>query len=52
MHGANFVIQDMMMADSPRMLSEKEKETLKKKKQKVKLNDDKDLQKELKQMFG
>lgn len=49
MHGANFVIQDMMLADSPRMLSEEEK---KKKKQKVKVNDDKDLQKELKQMFG
>ena len=52
MHGANFVIQDMMMADAPRMLSKEEKETLKKKKQKVKVNDDKDLQKELKQMFG
>lgn len=49
MHGANFVIQDMMMADAPRMLSEEEK---KKKKQKVKVSDDKDLQKELKQMFG
>lgn len=52
MHGANFVIQDMIMADAPRMLSKEEKDMLKKKKQKLKVNDDKDLQKELKQMFG
>lgn len=52
MHGGNFMINDMMLVDNPRMLSEKEQEQLKKKKSVVKVNDINDMERQLKNMFG
>lgn len=52
MHGANFVIQDMMMADAPRMLSKEEKEKLKKKKQTVKVKSANEMKAQMKNLFG
>ena len=43
------MIVDMMLVDTPRMLSEEEKKQLNKKK--VKLKDDNELEQQLKQMF-
>ena len=48
MHSGNFMIIDMMLVDSPRMLSEKEQQQVKK----VKVKDDNELEQQLKQMFG
>lgn len=52
MHGANFVIQDMMLADSPRMLTEKEKEKLKNKKTSVKVNNADEMMAQMKNLMG
>lgn len=52
MHSGNFMIIDMMLVDSPRMLSEKEQEQLKRKKQTVKVNSMQEMEQQMKQMFG
>lgn len=52
MHTGNYMILDLMLVDSPRMLSEKEKEKLKKKKVTVKVNSMEEMEKEMKKMFG
>lgn len=49
MHSVNYIIIDMMLVDSPRMLSEKEQKQIKKKK--VVIKDDQELEQQLKQMF-
>lgn len=49
MHSINFMVIDMMLVDSPRMLSEEEQKQVKK--TKVTVKDDKELEQQLKQMF-
>lgn len=49
MHSINFMVIDMMLVDSPRMLSEEEQKQVKK--TKVTIKDDKELEQQLKQMF-
>ena len=49
MHSINFMVIDMMLVDSPRMLSEEEQKQIKK--TKVTVKDDKELEQQLKQMF-
>lgn len=49
MHSVNYMVIDMMLVDSPRMLSEEEQKQVKK--VKVKVKDDNELEQQLKQMF-
>ena len=49
MHSINFMVIDMMLVDSPRMLSEEEQKQVNK--TKVLIKDDKELEQQLKQMF-
>lgn len=51
-HGSNFMIIDLMLADSPRMLSEKEKESYKKKQNTIKVNTAEEMESQMKKMFG
>lgn len=52
MHNVNYMIIDLMLVDSPRMLSEKEQKQIKKKKATVKINSLEDMEQKMKQMFG
>lgn len=52
MHGQNFMILDLMLVDSPRVLTEKEKEKLKRKKSIVKVNSMEEMERQMKKIFG
>lgn len=49
MHEVNYMVIDLMLVDSPRMLSEEEQKQVNK--VKVKVKDDNELEQQLKQMF-
>lgn len=51
MHSINYMIIDMMLVDTPRILTEDEKKSLKKRNNLVKVNTMEEMEQQLKQMF-